>query len=203
MIRVSSGRHWILSLAVAATLCGCGMKKEPAQRAVEETQAAISSLRSDAASIAPDDLLALDGSLAALKADLERQDYKAVMAASRVLMARVGALQETIAARKVEQAARAAHLTDSWNALAVEVPEMVSAVNARIDSLARTRNFPAGMNRTGFETTRAAATEMTQSWQKALGAFANDNMEEAVGSAQAAKQKGAVVISSLGMKPNT
>jgi hypothetical protein len=178
------------------------MQKEPAQRAVAETQAAISSLRSDA-SIAPDDLLALDGSLAALKADLERQDYKAVMAASRVLMARVGALQETIAARKVEQAARAAHLTDSWNALAVEVPEMVSAVNARIDSLARTRNFPAGMNRTGFETTRAAATEMTQSWQKALGAFANDNMEEAVGSAQAAKQKGAVVISSLGMKPNT
>lgn len=203
MIRVTSGRHWILPLAVAAMLCGCGMQREPAERAVAETEAAISSLRSDAASIVPDDLMALDESLAALKADLERQDYKAVMAGSPVLMARVGALQETIDTRKAEQADRAAHLTDSWNALAAEVPEMVSAVNARVDLLARTRNFPAGMNRTGFETTRAAATEMAQAWQKALGAFANDNMEEAVSSAQAAKQKGAVVMSGLGMKPNT
>src|SRR4029453_16095016 len=105
MIRVSSGRHWILPLAVAATLYGCGMQKQPAQRAVAETQAAISSLRSDAASIASDDLMALDESLAALKADLERQDYKAVMAASRVLMARVGAVQGADPTQKAETGA--------------------------------------------------------------------------------------------------
>ena len=80
---------------------------------------------------------------------------------------------------------------------------MIDAVNARVESLAHTRKFPVGMNKTSFETTRTAATEMTQSWQKALGAFANDNMEEAVGSAQAAQQKGAEVMSTLGMKPNS
>jgi hypothetical protein len=188
-------------LVVAAMLCACGTQKKPAERALAETEAAISSLRSDAASIAPDELAALDESLAGLKADLQRQNYKAVLVASPVLRARAAALQETIAAEKAEQAARAAQLTDSWNALAAEVPEIVSAVNARLESLARTGKLPAGMNRTGFEATRAAATQMTQSWQKALGAFANENRKEAVGSAQEAKQKGDEAMNGLGMEP--
>src|SRR5262245_44193967 len=200
MMRVDSGRHWMLAALVAAMLGACGMQKEPAQKALAETEAAISALRSDAASSAPDELAALDESLAGLKADFQRQNYKTVIAASPVLRATAVALQETIAGRKAEQAARAAQLKNSWNALAAEVPGMVSAVNARVDSLGRTRKYPAGMNRSGFETTRATATEMTQSWQKALGAFANDNMEEAVGSAQAARQKGAEVMNSLGME---
>ena len=43
---------------------------------------------------------------------------------------------------------------------------------------------------------------MTQTWQKAL-THCYDNMEEAVGSTQAAKQKGAKVMNTLGMKPNS
>ena len=203
MVRISSWCYWIASLVLATALSACGGQKEPAQKAVADAEAAISALRSDAAKLVPDDLSALDESLAALKTDLDRQDYKAVIAASPVLMARVGALQETISTRKAEQVAQLAELTDSWNALSTEVPEMIDAVNARVESLVRTKKFPSGMNTTSFETTRAAATDMTQTWQKALGAFANDNMEEAVGSAQAAKQKGAEVMNTLGMKPNS
>jgi hypothetical protein len=203
MVRIGSWRYWIASLVLATALSACGGQKEPAQKAVTDAEAAISALRSDAAKLVPDDLSALDESLVGLKADFDRQDYRAVIAASPVVMARVGALQETISTRKAEQVAHSAQLTDSWNALSTEVPEMIDAVNARVESLVRTKKFPSGMNTTSFETTRAAATDMTQTWQKALGAFANDNMEEAVGSAQAAKQKGAEVMNTLGMKPNS
>jgi hypothetical protein len=203
MIHGSAWRLWSLPLAIAAILCACGMQKEAAQEALAETEHAVSSLRSDAASVAPDELAALDESLAGLKADLARQDYRAVVSGAPVLMARVGALQQRIIAKKAEQAARAARLTESWNALVAEVPDLVNAVNARVDSLAHTSKLLAGMDRTAFEATRAAAIEMTQSWQQALGAFANDNMEEAVGSAEAAKQKGAEVMTRLGMEPNT
>jgi hypothetical protein len=203
MIRIGSWCHWIAPLALATALSACGGQKEPAQKAVVDADRAISALRNDAPNLAPDDLTALDESLAVLKADLDRRDYKAVIAASPVLMTRVGALQETISTMKAEQAARAAQLTDTWTALSTEVPEMVEAVNARVKSLVRTKKYPAGMNTSSFETTRAAANEMTQTWQKALGAFANENLEEAVGSAQAAKQKGAEVMNTLGMKPNT
>lgn len=203
MTRIGSWRHWIAPLVLATTLGACGGQKEPAQKAVADAEAAISALRSDAAKLAPDDLSALDESLVGLKADFERQDYQAVIAASPVLMTRVGAVQETISARKAEQVAHAAQLTESWNTLSAEVPEMVDAVNARVESLVRTKKLPTGMNTASFESTRAAATDMTQTWQKALGAFANDNMDEAVGSAQAAKHKGAEVMNTLGMKPNT
>ena len=107
------------------------------------------------------------------------------------------------AAAKAAEAAHTASLTESWNTLSNEVPGMVEAVNARVASLARTKKFPAGMTAATFETTRAAAGDMTQSWQKALGAFANSNMDEAVVSAQAAKQKGAEVMSTLGMMPSS
>src|SRR4249920_2602432 len=94
MTRIGSWRHWIAPLVLATTLGACGGQKEPAQRAVADAESAISALRSDAAKLAPDDLSALDESLVGLKADLDRQDYKAVIAASPVLMTRVGALQE-------------------------------------------------------------------------------------------------------------
>lgn len=113
------------------------------------------------------------------------------------------AVADAEAAAKAAEAAHTASLTDSWNTLSNEVPGMVDAVNARLESLARTKKFPAGMTTATFETTRAAASEMTQSWQKALGAFANSNMEEAVVSAQAARQKGAEVMSTLGMAPSS
>jgi hypothetical protein len=150
-----------------------------------------------------EDVKALDDSLTVLKADFDRKDYKAVLAAAPALMSRVGAAQESIASRKAAEAARAANLTDNWNTLSTQVPEIVEAVNARVESLARTKKFPAGMNAAGFESTRAAAGEMTQSWQKALGAFANSNMEEAVNSAQAARQKGTEVMSTLQMTPSS
>lgn len=105
-------------------------------------------------------------------------------------------------AAKAAQAAHAANVTENWNTLSTEVPDMVNAVNARVDSLARTKKFPDGMNAASFESTRAAAGEMTKSWQKALGAFANNNMEEAVNSAQVAKQMGTEVMNQLGMTPS-
>jgi hypothetical protein len=202
MITTGSRRHWIASLLLSAVLCACGGQKEPAQKAIADAEAAISAMRDEAGNFAPDELKALDESVASLKADFGRNDFKAVRAAAPVLMTRVSAVQETIAAKRAEQVAHAEELTSSWNALSTEVPEMVEAVNARVNSLARTRKFPTGMNAGSFENTRAAATEMTQTWQKALGAFANSNMEEAVGSAQQAKQKGADVMSTLGMKPS-
>ncbi len=202
MTTTGTWHRWAAPLLLAVVLGACGGEKEPAQKAIADAEAAISAIRSDAG-MALEDVKALDDSLAALKVDFDRKDYKAVLAAAPALMSRVDAAQESIASRKTAEAARAATLTDDWNTLSTQVPEMVEAVNARVESLARTKKFPAGMNAAGFESTRAAAGEMTQSWQKALGAFANSNMEEAVVSAQAAKQKGTEVMSTLGMTPSS
>ena len=117
MTRIGYWRHCTAPVLLCMALCACGGQKEPAQKAVADAEAAISAVRNDAARLAPDDLRALDESLAALKADLSRQDYKAVLAESPVLMTSAAALQETLATRKAEQAARAAQLTHSWNTL--------------------------------------------------------------------------------------
>jgi hypothetical protein len=204
-MRTAGSLHrWsVLLLLSVAVLVACGGQKEPAQKAIADAEAAITAMRADAGALVPDELNGLDESVAALKTDFARNDFNGVLAAAPVLMTRISAMQETIATKKAEQAARVAELTSNWRALSAEVPQMVEAVNVRVDSLTRTRKFPAGMNATGFENARVAASEMTDSWKKALGAFANNNMEEAVGSAQQAKQKGVDVMNTLRMKPSS
>lgn len=190
-------------LSLAMVLGACGGQREPAQTAISEAEAAVAALRDDAEKFAPGELTELENSLAILNADFAREDFKAVLAAAPVLMTRVSAVQETIVAKKAEQEALVQKLTDSWNSLSAEVPELLDVVTARVDSLARTKKFPAGMNATTFETTRASVVAMTQDWQKALGAFANSNMQEAVAMAQSAKDRATEAMNALGMKPGS
>jgi hypothetical protein len=68
--------------------------------------------------------------------------------------------------------------------------------------LSKSRKFPEGVDAVSFENIKSAADTMAQSWQQALGAFANNNMQEAVDMAQTAKDRGTEVMTALGMSPS-
>jgi hypothetical protein len=97
----------------------------------------------------------------------------------------------------------AQQLTERWNTLSTELPEMVESVTARVTSLSKTKKFPEGVDAASFENIKMAADTMAKDWQAALGAFANNNMQEAVDMAQAAQDKGTEVMNALGMTPTS
>lgn len=191
--------RWTGLLFAGLLLVACGGQKEPAEKAVAEAEAAIAALREDAARFAPDQLKELEDSLAQLKDNLARENYPAVLTLARELTKRIGAVNETVAAEKANADVLAEQLTERWNTLSTELPEMVESVNARVASLAKSRKYPEGIDAASFENVKAAADTMSQSWQQALGAFANNNMQEAVDMAQMAKDKGTEVMTALGM----
>lgn len=193
--------NWTGLLLASLMLLACGGQKEPAEKAVAEAEAAISALREDAARFAPEQLKGLEDELAQLKDNLAKQNYPAVLKLARELTKSIGVTNETVAAEKANADVVAQQLTDRWNTLSTELPEMVETVTARVTSLAKTKKFPEGVDAASFENIKMAADTMAKDWQAALGAFANSNMQEAVDLAQAAQDKGTEVMNALGMTP--
>lgn len=101
-------------------------------------------------------------------------------------------------AQEIQAKAQEAQLTDRWNTLSAEIPQIVDVVTARVELLEKKHEFPEGVD---AREVKQAASTMTESWQQALGAFANSNMPEAVAAAQMAKDKGSEVMQTLQMTP--
>jgi hypothetical protein len=200
-IRVLS---WTALLLASLILAACGGQKAPAEKAVAEAEASIATLREDAARFAPDQLKGLEDELAQLKDNLAKQNYPAVLTLARELNKGIAGVNETVAAEKANADALAQQLTERWNTLSTELPEMVEAVSARVASLAKNpKKLPEGVDAASFENIKTTADTMAKDWQAALGAFANNNMQEAVDMAQAAQDKGTEVMNALGMTPTS
>jgi hypothetical protein len=193
--------NWTALLLAGLMLAACGGQKEPAEKAVAEAEASIAALREDAARFAPDQLKGLEDDLAQLKDNLAKQNYPAVLTLARELSRTIGGVNETVAAQKVNADALAQQLTDRWNTLSTELPEMVESVTARVNSIAKSKKYPEGLDGESFKNIQTSAETMAKDWQAALGAFANNNLQEAVDMAQAAQDKGTEVMNALGMTP--
>ncbi len=198
-MRIRITAQWLALLLAALLLGACGGQKEPAQKAIESAEAAIAKIRDDAAKFVPDDLKDLEASLAGMKDNFARENYPAVLQASRSLNTHIAAVADTVASKKTEAEAMTAQLTEQWNTLSVEVPELVEAVTARVDSLVKSGKLPKDVDAATFERVKTESASMAQSWQQALGAFSNSNLQEAVDRAQIAKEKAATTMNTLGM----
>jgi hypothetical protein len=67
---------WII---IALVLAACSTQKEPARKLISDTEAAVNAAAPAAARYIPDQLAEVRSNLGALKADLEKMNYKGVL----------------------------------------------------------------------------------------------------------------------------
>jgi len=185
-------------LGVAATsllVVGCANQAEPAMHAVTTVEANVAELRVDAAKYAPDELKAADSKLAALKADLAQEHYRPVLAGASELNKDVTVLKETIVAKKTQIAAA----TNEWTDLSEEVPQMVAAIENRVDSLSQSRKLPEEVKKETLEAAKSELATMKSTWAEATAAFSAGNANEAADKARMVKAKGEEVQQQLAM----
>ncbi|MEO8062749.1 MAG: hypothetical protein ABI821_08360 [Pseudomonadota bacterium] len=190
-----------LSLATALLVVGCANQKEPAMKMVAEAESALAGIKDDAAKLLPSDLQSVEASVAALKDDVAKGDYKAVLAGAPAVMSAINSLKEAVAARKSEVEAAMAAATAEWGSLSADVPKMVEAIQSRLDILGKAKKLPKSLSQEAFDSAKSGLDSMKSMWAEASSAFTSGDAVNAVEKAKGVKAKGEEVLKLLGMSP--
>ncbi len=179
----------LIALAATAILAACANQKEPAEQAVSKIEASLDGVRADAKQYAADQLQAVDTSVGKLKERLAQKDYDGVIGGAPSVASEVDSLKTAVAAAKADAEATLAAAQAEWNDLNSSVPGMVEKLQARVDQIAKSKKYPKGMDKAGFETAKSGFEALKTEWTEAGSEFASGQAANAVRKARSAKSK--------------
>ena len=190
---------WLLASLAALILVGCAGQKEPAEKALASAQAALATIHDAAQKYAPDQLQAVETQLAGVKDSLAKGDYQGVLAAAPALNTAISTLKDTADAKMKDAEAAAAQAKDAWGPLSTDVPNMVAAIQSRVDVLSKSHHLPKGVSKDGLAAAKSGLDSMKAAWSDASNSAAAGDFVSAVSKAQAMKAQAADIMKSLGM----
>jgi hypothetical protein len=172
-------------MMAALMIAACAGQREPAQKMINDIEAAVAMASADAAKYIPDQLNDVQTKLGDLKAAFDRQDFKSVVTAGPTVLSEAMDLAGASAAKKAEVVQG---LNEQWTSLSGAVPGYMTAIHSRIELLSKksARKLAAGID---LDAAKSGLSDATSLWSKAQGAFGNGNMDEAVSAAKDVKAK--------------
>jgi hypothetical protein len=182
---------FLIFCSVAILSVACANQMEPAKNALDNINSTLNSVAADAQKYVPDQFTDAQGKLAGLTASYEKKDYAAVVAGAPAVLAQVNGLAGAVAAKKDEMVKA---LGNEWRALVASVPQSVSAVQARIDALSKTKHVPKDVD---LGAAKSGLADATAAWDKAQEAFKAGNPADAVTAAKDAQSKVASAAAAL------
>lgn len=186
----------ILAMAAATLLvAGCGKMKNEATAAVSSIESSVAAMKEDGTRYAPVAYQGVESTLATLKDSLAKEDYKTVLAGTPKLKEAVESLKTAIASGKEQFDAA----TTEWVAMSADVPQMVAAIQSRVDTLSSSKRLPKNVSKEAFDSAKSGLETMKATWAEASAAFTDGKPTEAAEKARAVKAKGAEVLAALGM----
>lgn len=177
-------------LALALTTAGCA--KRSAESAIGQAERSIAAVRADAEKIAPNELKGLTDSLEAMKAKVASGDYSGALMGARSLASLARDLGANLPARREQ-------LTNSYNAVAAEVPKLLDQATARVNELAAMRRLPPGIDPARFAAVRTESTGWAGAWTEAAAAFSQGNLAQALNLAGGLRDKLTAALKTLGI----
>jgi hypothetical protein len=189
MMRRVQGMLWAVALML---LSACASDKAPAEQAIKAAEAAVGEVRAEAGKWLPDQVRALDASLASVKDKFAKGDYKAVLAEAPAIASRAKEVSAAAATKKAE-------ITKTWEQLSANLPQMVAAVKSRVDILSQAKKLPATVSKEKLEAAKAGLADATKGWEDANAAFKSGNVADAVARADAVKKRTVEALEALGM----
>ena len=180
-------------LVVVAVAAGCASQKAPAQAALAASEQAFAAVKGEATKYVPDEVGGVEQAIAAAKSSFDKGDYQAALTAAQALPARISALSTAVAAKKTE-------LATTWATLSAGLPQLVQAIQSRVDMLSKSKKLPAGMDSATFDAAKSGLATVTQTWSEATAAANSGDLAGAVAKANAVKTKAGEILGALGMQ---
>jgi hypothetical protein len=182
--------------AVGLALVACANQMEPAKKLLDDVAAAVTAAGADAQQYIPDQVASVNQKLAEFKAAFDKQDYKTVISGAPALLNEAKGLADAAAAKKKEVLEA---LGAQWTTLAAELPQAVSAVEAKLATLAKTKKLPAGITKDGVAAAKTGLAEAKTAWDEAKASFGAGNVQAALDKAKGVKAKLEEAASKLGL----
>jgi hypothetical protein len=184
-------------VAAMLFIAGCASQKEPAEQAVSKVEAALAEVRADAEKYAADDLKSVDDQVNSLKKKIADQDYGAALIAAPSVSSAVAQLKSKAEQAKADAEATLAAAQTEWTDLSSKVPPLIEKLQARVDSLVKTKKFPKGMDKAAFETAKTDFETLKTRWTEAGSEFASGQAGNAVRKAREAKARAEDLMTKL------
>lgn len=180
----------IVGAAVPLVLGACGSQREPAQVMLHDIAAALVIAGPDAVRYEPEQVHDVQLKLAALGQSFDQGHYAEVVRDGPAVLAEAQGLAAGAAATKatVERG-----LGEQWTQLSATVTTEIAAIEKRL-AVPQKATGARGLD---LEAARSGFAQATSLWSKALGAFGNNNLDEAVSTAREVKTRLAAVAASL------
>jgi hypothetical protein len=185
-------------VAAAAVITGCANQKEPAEKSVAQIEASLSEIQADAENLASEELKGVREQVANLKNELANQNYKAVVMQTPTVSSSIAALKDTVAKKKAEAEEMLAAAQQEWTELSASVPTLVTQIQEKVDSFAKSRRVPKGLDKASFEAAKQEFEALKTSWAEAGAEFSSGMAADAVRRARAAKAKGEELLQKFG-----
>jgi hypothetical protein len=195
IVKVRTARFLAVFVAGLA-LAACASQMEPAKKLLGDVEAAVAAAGADAQQYIPDQVASVNKKLAELKAAFDKQDYKTVMTSAPALLTEAKGLADAAAAKKKEVLEA---LGAEWTTLAAELPQSISAVEAKLATLAKTKKLPAGVTKDGVEAAKAGLAQAKTAWDEAKASFGSGNVQAALDKAKAVKTQLEEAAAKLGL----
>jgi hypothetical protein len=192
--------NFLAAMVAAAVLLttACTNQKEPAEKAVAQVEASLSQFKAEAQQYAAEDLKVVEDSIGRLRSQLANKEYRTVVMQTPNVSSSVAALKNTVAKKKAEAGEMLAVAQQEWTELSASVPEMVTKLQARVDSLNKSRRLPKGLDKAAFETAKQEFESLKTSWAEAGAEFSSGMVADAVRRGRAARAKGEELMEKFG-----
>src|SRR5262245_12617058 len=183
----------LLPLAAAMMIAGCG-SRSTAENVVGQADGALAQVREQAATTAPNELKAAEGTLAHMKQSFDERNYKVVVNDVPQFNTQMKALNDAVVANTTANAAAA----QEWTTLNTEVPKAVEEVQARVDSL-KPNALPKDVTKEELATAKTELETVKATWAEATAAAQAGNTVEATEKGRTVQAKVAELKNTLGM----
>jgi hypothetical protein len=184
--------------AAGLALAACANQMEPAKKLLGDVEAAVTAAGADAQQYLPEQVASVNQKLAELKTAFDKQDYKTVLTGAPALLTEAKGLADAAAAKKKEVLEQ---LGAQWTTLAAELPQSVSAVEAKLATIAKTHKMPAGVTKDGVEAAKSGLADAKTAWDEAKASFGAGNVQAALDKAKGVRAKLDEAAAKLGGAP--
>jgi hypothetical protein len=178
-----------LTIALACT----DAAKAPAEAAMAAAGDAMNSLKGDAARYAPDAVKSLESSYGTAKDSLANKDYQGALLFAKDIPAKA---REALAKADATKTA----LAKAWNEAADGMNKTIHAAKSHLDMLSRSKNLPAGMDKTTLAKAKIDLESLQRGWSAAVDQSKAGDLNGAIAKAKDLSAQGLELLKAIGIK---